>query len=289
MTTGFKVDCHLDEAHGVHVLQFAARAEVTEVARFHEFLVGTGTADGNVHVRAQVAVLHVTVTCAKVAHDLTQFADIGRSFFGTANVGAGHDFHQCNACAVEVDEGHVRVHVVDRFTRILFEVDTFDTDLTRCAVAHFDQHFTFANDGVVKLGNLVALRKVRVEIVFAVKRGPKVDLCLQAQTSANGLCHATFVDDGQHTGHTSVHKCHVRVRLCAEFSRSPREQFCLGRDLRVHLKADHEFPIAGRPCDHFGFRSFISEVEHRFVPFPQRFSLRVLGRARQGAGRRTSA
>ena len=98
---------------------------------------------------------------------------------------------------------------MDRFTRVLFQMDAFDPHKTCHAIAHFNQHFTFANDGMVKLGNLIALRQIGIEIVLAIKGTVEVDLRLQAQPCAHGLRDAGFVDHGQHAGHARIHECHV--------------------------------------------------------------------------------
>ena len=80
----------------------------------------------DVHVGAQVAVLHVAVAGAEIAHDLAQLGDIGGRFLGAADVGARDDLHQRDAGAVQVHEGQAWVHVVDRLARVLFQVDAFD-------------------------------------------------------------------------------------------------------------------------------------------------------------------
>ena len=98
---------------------------------------------------------------------------------------------------------------MDGFTGVLFHVDAFDAHGTCGTVAKFDQHFTFPYDGVVELGNLVALWQIWVEIVFAVKRGFQMDFGVQAKARAHGLFDAKFVDDGQHAGHGSVNKGNV--------------------------------------------------------------------------------
>ena len=192
-----------------------------EILRFLVFLILTRTADRYVHVSPQVAVLHVTVAGAEIAQDLTQLRHISRCFFWAADVRAGHNFHQRHAGPVQVHEGHVRVHVMYGFACVLFEVDTFHTDIAGRAVAKFNQDFAFAHNRVVQLGNLIALRQIWVEIVLAVKSREKVDLSFQAQTCPHGLCHTFLIDDGQHAGHACVHKGHVAVRLCPKKGRRP--------------------------------------------------------------------
>ena len=106
-------------------------------------------ADRHVDIRAHVAVLHVAIAGAQVAQDLAQLDDIGRGFFGAANIGARDDLHQRHAGAVEIDERHVRVHVVDRFAGVLFKVNALDPYERAHTSAHIHQHFAFADNRVV--------------------------------------------------------------------------------------------------------------------------------------------
>ncbi len=104
--------------------------------------------------------------------------------------------------------------------RVLFQMDPLNPNGARGAIAEFHKHFAFAHDGVVKLADLVALRQVRIEVVFAVKGGHQVNLSVEAQPCAHGLFDAEFVDDGQHAGHCGVHEGHV----CIGFG--PKERRC---------------------------------------------------------------
>ncbi len=256
------LDRLLDEPHGVHILDLAARAQMAEILRFLIFFVLTGQTDRHVHIGAHGTGLHVAVARPQIAQDLAQFGQIGGCLFGAADVGAAHDLHQRNTGAVQVDEGHVRVHVVDRFARVLFKVDAFNAHQPRRAVAQFHQHFTFAHNGVVKLRDLIALWQVGVEIVLAVKGAVQVDLGLQAQTRAHGLFDAVFVDGGQHAGHGRVNESDVIVRLGPEFGRGGGKELGVRQNLRVHLHPDDQFPVmfGTRNGAHFG--GVIGQVKH---------------------------
>ena len=85
-----------------------------------------------------------------------------------------------------------------------------------------------AHDRVVQLGDLIALRQVRVEVVLAVKGREQVDVRFQAQSGAHGLRDAFLVDDGQHSGHARVHEGHttkalieIDPQLAAQFQQGP--------------------------------------------------------------------
>ena len=194
---------------------------------------------------------------------MAQFAKVGGGLFGAANVGARDDFHQTDASTVEIDERHIRVHVVDRFARVLFHMDALDPHEPRGAVANLDQHFAFAHDGFIKLADLIALRQVGVEVVLAVEGGLQVDLGLEAQPGAHGLFDAIFVDHRQHAGHRGIDEGHVAVGLRAEFGRGAGEELRVRRDLRVHLHPDDQFPVMFGTGNHARFRGVVTQIKHR--------------------------
>ena len=109
------VDGLADEADRVDVLDLAARAE--RLAR---------AAHRDVDVGAQVALLHVAVAGAEVAQDGAQLGDVGLGLLGGAHVGPRHDLHEGDAGAVEVDEAHRRMQVVDRLAGVLLEMQALD-------------------------------------------------------------------------------------------------------------------------------------------------------------------
>ena len=151
MAAGLHFDRLLDKPHGVHVFNLTSCAKMFEIPTFDVFLILSRKADRNVHIRAQVAVLHIPVTGAKVAQDLAELADIGGGLFWAAYIGAADDFHKRDAGAVEIHKGHIRVHVVDGFACVLFHVDAFDPHAPCNARFHIDDHFALSNNRVVEL------------------------------------------------------------------------------------------------------------------------------------------
>ena len=89
-----RLDGLADEADRVDVLDLAAGAQL--LAR---------PAHRDVHVGAQVPLLHVAVAGAEIAQDGAHLGDEGLRLPGGAHVGPGHDLHQRHARAVEVDQG----------------------------------------------------------------------------------------------------------------------------------------------------------------------------------------
>ena len=102
LPAGLIVNRRLHEAHGVHILNFAARAEVREILRGLIFLVVPRPAHRDIDIGPQAAVLHIAIAGAEILHDLAQLGDIGRRLFRAANVWAADDLHQGDAGAVEI-------------------------------------------------------------------------------------------------------------------------------------------------------------------------------------------
>ena len=130
-------------------------------------------------------------------------------------------------------------------TSVLLEVQTLNAHNEGIAVFGFNFDLALTHDRVLELGNLVALRKVRIEIVFTVKTGPEIDLRIQTKTRTNRLLNAATVDNRQHAGHGCIDEADIAVRVCTEFRWRAGKQLGIRRDLRVNFHADHDFPVTG--------------------------------------------
>ena len=129
--------------------------------------------------------------------------------------------------------------------------------VTVCAV-DVDLDLALADDGLLVLRDLIALRQVGIEVVLAVEHRHEVDLGLQAEPGAHGLGDAGLVDHRQHAGHGRIDQRDVAVGRAAECRRGAREQLGLGGDLGVHLQADDDLPVAGGALDEVAVQRFAS-------------------------------
>lgn len=71
------------------------------------------------------------------------------------------------------------------------------------------------HDWVMLLSNLVGLGKVSVHIVLSVKLNLRQDATTKSQRGFDGEVQALFIEDGQHSWQTKVHKVSVSVGLLA--------------------------------------------------------------------------
>jgi hypothetical protein len=84
-----------------------------------------------------------------------------------------------------------------------------------------------ADDRLLELRNLVALRQVRIEIVLAVEHRAVVDLALRPSPVRTACSHAFLVDHRQHAGHGGIDERDIGVGLAAEFGRGAGKQLGL--------------------------------------------------------------
>ncbi len=136
-------------------------------------------------------------------------------------------------------------------TRILLKMQTLNAHFNLLTALHIKVNDTFTNDRLFELGDLIALRQIRVEVVFAVKNGLQVDLGLQTQTGLNSLTNTFFVDHWQHARHRRINQAHIIIRIAAKAGRSAREKLGFRGHLSVNLHADYDFPVASCALDEF--------------------------------------
>ena len=194
-------------------------------------------------------------------------ARIGLGLLGRAQVGLRHDLHQGDAGAVEVDERHGGVLVVQRLAGVLLEMQPLDADPDG-AVRHVDRDLALAHHRRLVLADLVALRQVRIEIVLAVEHRAQVDLGLEPEPGAHRLGDAFLVDHRQHAGHRGIDQRHLRVGRRPERGRGAGEQLGLRAHLGMDLHADDDFPVAGGALDEPGGRGLYVHGGHVFLIRP---------------------
>src|SRR5262245_43772832 len=179
-----------DETYRIDILDFATRAK--RLSR---------PAHRNIDVGPQITFLHVPVAGAEVTQDRTQLGDVSLCLVRRSKIWLGHDLHQSDTGAVEVDKGKRWMAVVQTLAGILLEMKAFNADGNAVTVLKIDRHRPFADDRRFVLADLVALRKIGIEIILPVENRFEIDLCFETEPGAYCLPYAFFVDHGQHTGH----------------------------------------------------------------------------------------
>ena len=144
--------------------------------------------------------------------------------------------------------------VVQRLAGILLQMQSLDADFDVLEIAAAirpdrNRDDALADDRLLVLRDLVALRQVGIEVVLPVEHRFVVDLRLEAEAGADRLPDAFLVDHRQHAGHRRVDQRDIGVGRRAERRRGAGKELGLRRHLRMHFEADDHLPVAGRPGD----------------------------------------
>ncbi len=180
-------------------------------------------------------------------HRLLERREIGKGLVGALQRGVGHDFHERRAGAVVVDERLVR-EVVE-LADVFLEVDAGERD--RLVLAHdvarrtgqLDLDAAAEAEGLVVLGELIVLRRVRVEIVFPVPFADRGDGAAEHEAGLDRLVDGLLVEHGQHAGQREHDGVGERVFRLAKACGHAGEHLGLGLELDVNFKTDDGFVL----------------------------------------------
>ena len=130
---------------------------------------------------------------------------------------------------------------------ILFQVDALDADAC-CVAVELDIEVAVEGDGVLVLGDLVALHEVGVGVVLAVEAGGVGDGAVEGQAGGDGVLDGTAVDDGEDAGHAQADGADVGVGRRALVARAARaEHLALGEELDVDFQPYDGLIFQGGP------------------------------------------
>jgi len=160
-----------------------------------------------------VTALHIRFGNANPAQKLAQLGQVLGGFLRGAQIGLGDHFHQRHAAAVKVHQAFAVLNL--GFAGILFQVQFVDAHPPASAVRPLQVHVTALANRLVKLGNLVAFRQVRVEVVFAIKVRDGVDFRVHGGSQQRAFAHRFGIQDGQHAWQAAAHRADVGVWLCS--------------------------------------------------------------------------
>ena len=125
-----------------------------------------------------------------------------------------------------------------RFLRgVFFDVEARDADAFFCA-GDFNLDEPVGGEREFELGDLVALGKVGVEIIFAGEAGVFVDGAVEGERGAAGHFDDALVQDGKSAGQAEADGAGVGVGGVAEAGGAGAEDFCFGEELGVDFEAD---------------------------------------------------
>src|SRR5258706_8321569 len=138
--------------------------------------------DADVRVHAKTSLLHAHIAHLEVLEDLLEGAKVGAGVRGGPDIGFAHNLYERHSCPIEIDRGRARISVVNRFPRVLLHVQSRDPDL-ELGVGIFcgNRDESTRSKRLIELRDLVALREVGIEIVFAREYRNRIDLAPKAE------------------------------------------------------------------------------------------------------------
>ncbi len=185
-------------AERVHVLDLDLRVEFG-LERMPFVVDGE---EGDVGIAAHVALFHVRVGGLDGTEEGLQLLEEGLCLLRRAEVWIGDDLQKGRAGAVQVDEGGAGLRVMDVFGGVFLKVRARDADRADPIFGEGggDREGPAFDDGLVELGDLVALGEVGIEIVLAVERGAVADGAVEGEADADTEADGLLVHDRQGAG-----------------------------------------------------------------------------------------
>ena len=132
--------------------------------------------------------------------------------------------------------------LVQRLAGVLFQVRALDLDVEHAAIVHLHAQAAVRHDRQFVLADLVALRQIRVKVVFARKYTMPRDLAVDRKTEADRLVERGVIRHRQRSRHCDIDDAGVRVRLGAVGGRRAGKQLARGVELGVDFQADDGLP-----------------------------------------------
>ncbi len=181
--------------------------------------------------------------------------EVSVGLVGRAHVRFGNDFAEGRTAAIEVHVSFVRglrQAVVEGLAGVFLEMEARDADAF-CFAAVFNFKPAAGSEGEFVLGNLVALGKIGVEVIFAGEAGMLVDRAIQRQRRAYAHFDGAPVEDRQRARESEADGTRIGVGLIAKTRGTSAEDFGFGQKLGVDLQADDGLVLGEELGGHCGF------------------------------------
>ncbi len=230
LAQNFVFESGANEAERVYVLDLSLGAELLLAAR----------TQADVGIAAQAAFFHVAVGDRGVEKYFLEQGEVLVGLVRRAHVGFGDDFDERRATAIEVDagpRGRVGEPVVDALAGVFFHVQTGDTDAFG-AVWRGHGELAVFREGLVKLRDLVALGRVRIEVILAREDGVGADLAADGGGGQSGEFHRAAIENRQSSGQAEACGADVGIGRRAVLVATSAERLCLGQQLDMNFEPD---------------------------------------------------
>lgn len=146
----------------------------------------------------------------------------------------GDDLHKRNAGAIVVNAASA-VGKMQKFSCVLFEVHTFDAN--GFVAGDFDVAVIADRVGFFVLADLIALRQIGIEIVFAMKKRTAADVAVERECGFEDEDDGGVVNDRQGAWESGADRADAGVDFAAERVRAAAEHFGFGEEFGMDLHA----------------------------------------------------
>ncbi len=124
------------------------------------------------------------------------------------------------------------------FPGVFFQVKAGDADGLGVAVGVGDGDSAKFGEGLVELGDLVALGRVGIEVVLAGEDGRLIDAAADGSGGEDGLFYGVAIEEGKGAGQAEADGAGVGIGVTAVLVLAAAEVFRGGKELDVDLEAD---------------------------------------------------
>src|SRR5947209_2740702 len=126
---------------------------------------------------------------------------------------------------------------------VVFHVDTRYADALFATVDRNSERAVLGQRLIV-LGDLVALRQIRIEIVLARESRYRIDAATQGEAGADRHLKGSPVQDRKSARQSETDRANVSIRRRAIIRGASAKNLSPGPQLNVHFQANHRFVTA---------------------------------------------
>jgi hypothetical protein len=192
--------------------------------------------------------LHVPVANVQVLKDLTKGVEIGSGFGRASDFRQAHNLDERHTAPVEIDETVLLTLSLGMlgFSSVLLEMKADEPYLTDPTL-HRNGNPPPLKEGLLVLGDLVGLGKIRIKVVFPSEDTGLIDAGANCQTHAEGQLHGPPIRHRENTGMAKAKGTGLRVGGCAEIGGTPAEELSPGQELCVDFEPYDGFVFQNVP------------------------------------------
>ena len=190
-----------------------------------------------------MAFLHIASGNAGELQGLLHFGEEEECLLRGTHIGLADDFDERCAGAVEIDVGvalGVFEAIVLGLAGVIFHVDAGDVNAFD-AGCKLDVEPAAQGDGLIELGDLVALGEIRIEVILAGEDGLRLDFAVEGKPAAYGEFNGVAAENRQRAREAEAHGADVGVRSVTGFDGAGAEDLGARGELDVDFQPDYEF------------------------------------------------